>query len=643
MALTNLKKNSNVYIPYILTCIFTIITFYIMNAIARNEGLNSMPGSASLCSILWLGTIVIGIFSAIFLFYTNSFLIKRRKKELGLYNILGMEKKHIAKVLFFESIIVSLLCLIVGVLGGILFSKLLFLLLLYMLNFDVSIQFSVSFPALVNSMVLFLGIFFFTLLANLWQVKWTNAIALLHGGKIGEREPKTKWILTMIGVLCLGGGYFIAQTVESPLAALYLFFIAVLLVIVGTYCLFTAGSIALLKILRKNKRFYYKSKNFISISGMIYRMKQNAVGLANICILSTMVLVILSTTISLYIGKEDLLHSRYPRDIIIEYKANDVEKDLLHKIIKEQVSKFDVSIEQEMTYRESGFIANLNDNKFKPADTNSYMEQNAALLCIIPLDDYNRLEGKQERLADNETLLFSVGKELSNEVIQVNDYTFQVKKKLETIDFMGNNLTALIDTYYMVVNDIDFVANMKNVRESRYYTAFNVKGDKEEIIEFAKQLETEVRTNITGLNLYDSMHLADQEFYSVYGGFLFLGLFLGALFMMATVLIIYYKQISEGYDDHDRFQIMQKVGLSKKEVKSTIRRQIVMVFFLPLAGAVVHICFAFKVISKLLVLFSMTNTNLYMLCTLCTVLIFGIMYGIVYGWTARVYYKIVEA
>ncbi len=345
LAVTNIKKNGKTYFPYILTCISTIAMFYIMNFISVNDGLDSMYGGRELKTILNLGTYVIGFFSVVFLFYTNSFLIKRRKKELGLYNILGMEKKHIAKLLLWETLFVAIISMILGLISGIAVSKLIFLVLLKILNFKVTMGFVISTNSIVKTVILFGSIFLLTLINNMRQIHLAKPVELLKGGQIGEKEPKTKWILTLIGILSLGAGYYIALTTEAPLAALNMFFLAAILVMIGTWSLFTAGSIALLKMLRKNKKFYYKTNHFINVSGMIYRMKQNAVGLANICILSTTVLVMLSTTVSLYIGMEDVLRTRFPRDISISAKNISKEKsEMINNLVKEQADKDNITL-----------------------------------------------------------------------------------------------------------------------------------------------------------------------------------------------------------------------------------------------------------------------------------------------------------
>ena len=319
LAFDNIRKNARTYIPYILTCSFTIAMFYIMKSLSLNKGIENVQGGSTILTMLELGTYIIAIFVCIFLFYTNSFLIKRRKKELGLYCVLGMEKRHVALVLFFETLFTAIVCLILGLLFGILFARLMFLALLYILDFATPFAFSISLPGVASTVVLFLCIYGATLAYNLRSVRMAKPVELLSSTNRGEKEPKTSWVFTLVGLLSLGFGYFLAVTVKNPIQALLWFFAAVVLVIIGTYCLFTSGSIALLKTLRHNKHFYYKPNNFISVSGMLYRMKQNASGLASICILSTMVLVTVSSTLCLYMGRTDMLHSMFPREITTSF------------------------------------------------------------------------------------------------------------------------------------------------------------------------------------------------------------------------------------------------------------------------------------------------------------------------------------
>lgn len=647
LAVTNLRKNGSTYFPYMLTCICSIITFYTMQSIAENPGLQSMPGGDSTQSMLGFGTAVIGIFSAVLLFYTNSFLIKRRKRELGLYSILGMEKKHIAMVLFYETLFTAGLSLILGLIGGMLISKLLFMLLLAILRFSTPIVFTVSVSALASTALLFAAIFLLTLLANFRQIHLSNPISLLRGGQKGEREPKVSWPLAVTGVLALGGGYAIALTVESPIDALLLFFLAVLLVILGTYCLFTAGSIALLKLLKRSKTFYYNPKNFISVSGMLYRMKQNAVGLANICILSTMVLVTVSTTVCLYVGQESILKERYPQDMTILTDGAQDNRAALESLVEETGSQYGVTPSGMLHYRAVRVMACLEGNRFLSEENEDY--NSICDVTFLSLEDYNRLHGTNETLEPEEALVFVDYKSYGRDTAEIGGITYRVKKELDTLVLDRKKDSVIQKGYYFVVSSLDGLpeALESYSRYDRYPTvyvlSFNVEGEEEACFDFG----SEITSLTTGEESYgarvSNVFLDKASWYADYGGFLFLGIFLGLMFMMATVLIIYYKQISEGYEDHDRFQIMQKVGMSKREVKKTIHKQILMVFFLPLLAAACHVAFAFRVISKLLLLFGLTNVGLFFLCTLVSLVVFGFIYALVYALTAKTYYRLVES
>ncbi|KNZ41143.1 ABC transporter permease [Acetobacterium bakii] len=654
LALLNLKKNANTYIPYILTCIGSIITFYTMISIYGNEGLDSMPGSGNLKMILFLGTIFIGIFAVIFLFYTNSFLIKRRKKELGLYSILGLEKKHIARVLFYETLYTAAISLVLGLLGGILIGKLLFLLLLNMIRFQTPIAFYVDVRGLFITAAVFFLVFLLTLLTNFLQVKLANPIDLLKGGEQGEKEPKASWIMTVIGLISLGIGYAIAFTVKSPLEALLLFLVAVLFVIVGTYALFTSGSIALLKMLKKNKPFYYQSRNFISVSGMIYRMKQNAVGLASICILCTMVLVTISTTISLYIGQESMMRDLFHLDVGITGEAAMVDPSAIERIIEEAQTKGNVEVVDKLNFNYSQFTAMQEGSHFLPdtyeesnGDDMAYYDE-VSDFSIISLSDYNQMAQTHKTLAENEVMVFSVGENYNEKAIAFGNNDYTVKEELEFIPIDSKKKENFMDKYYLIVNDEQTMTTILQSMEVKDQpntvlaaTLFNLNGTEAHKMLFSENL----KASLTQLNpdfYMDNLYLSISEWYAIFGGFLFLGVFLGALFMMATVLIIYFKQISEGYEDRDRFEIMQKVGMDKKEVKKTIGKQILMVFFLPLAVAVIHVGFAMPVITKMLAVFRLTDTTLIILCTLATALVFALFYALIFMLTAKAYYKLVK-
>lgn len=641
--------------------------FYVMIMIANNDGLLKMPGYGSLTSILGFGTVVVGIFSVIFLLYTNSFLIKRRKKELGLYNILGMEKRHIARILLNESIISGLFTLILGLITGIIFSKLMFLILFYIVRFSVPIGFEVkSFPIL-TTIALFSFINLLTLFINVVQVYLSKPIELVLGNNTGEKEPRSRLWLTIVGVISLSSGYFIAITTETPLTAISLFFIAVLLVILGTYCLFIAGSITLLKVLRKNNLFYYNKKNFIAISSMFYRMKQNAVGLASICILSTMVLVMVSTTVSLYVGVQDILELRYPSDISIElYNPIKGEGAYLRQNLTDYMKKNGIKEEMLVSYTNFNLILNQDENIFTQRKENQSYESLNAMMNIMSYDDYSSLISEPIELNHNEVLVFSNHSNLVGS-FELFGKEYIVKDTIESIKYIDSYQYMTNDMYLIVVKDqaeYDLVFNkQKEIYGDQsshefYHIAMNLEGDKESKLnhfesissylnnlsyEFKNELgQTQLRDSSNRDIYVESQQANESAFYSMYGGFLFLGLFLGLLFLCATVLIIYYKQISEGYDDKERYSILKKVGMSYDEIKTSIKSQVLIIFFLPLSFAIIHIAFAFKMITKLLLLFNLTNVSLFLLCTVITLGIFSIIYGVVYGLTARVYYRIVS-
>jgi len=621
-----------------------------MHSISINMGINNIPGAMEVEKILGLGTVVVGVFSVIFLFYTNSFLMKRRKKEIGLYNILGMGKNHIAKMLFFETVFISTSCIIVGLICGVLFSRLIFLLLLKALSFKIPFVFVISMASVKITAILFLGIFCITMLTNLMHIRLAKPIELLKGGQVGEKEPKTKWLMVILGILSLGTGYGIALLVESPLLAITLFFVAALLVIFGTYSLFTAGSIVLLKKLRKNKKFYYQINHFTSVSSMIYRMKQNAVGLASICILSSAVLVMLSTTVSLYIGMDDALNSRFPQDVMVQYnnaKQENIEK--IDQIINDQKNRTTVTMSDEISYHYLSLISRQEDTSFTTVEGSPYTDAGFNLLTVLTIDEYNKMENKDIELSSNEVLIYSNSDAYSYDEIYINQIPFRVKDEIHNIKIEEKSPVVILKGYYLIVKDIDTIRTIyegafnKEFQNLDYFVGFNVEGEDADLSTFINVLNQELKNEVDTSIYVDCKQLRRESFFTLYGGLLFLGIFLGTLFLMATTLIIYYKQISEGYDDQERYAIMQKVGMSHQEVKKTIQSQIIMVFFLPLLAAVIHIAVAFKMIIRLLAVLNLVNIPLFFGCTVVTILIFAIIYAVVYSLTARAYYKIVKA
>lgn len=658
LAASNIKKNGKIYLPYLFTCIGTVMMFYILCALTTNSHIKELPGGAVVEVVLLYGTIVVGLFALIFLLYSNSFLIKRRKKELGLYNILGMEKKHISKIMVYESLYVTVISILTGLGLGILFSKLVFLGLLKLLKFNVVFGFEVPASALISTVAVFFVIFCLTLLNNLRQIHLVNPIELLKGGEVGEREPKAKWLAALIGLLCLAGGYTISVVVKDPLSAIFTFFIAVILVVIGTYLLFHAGSIALLKLLRKNKKFFYKTNHFISVSGMIYRMKQNAAGLANICILATMVLVMVSSTVSLYAGKEDILQTRYPKEIMIS--STQTAPDMLERIegIADPVlASYQAKAENTAAYRYLSITSLQSGASFKlNSDEASQTEKDGGLksLYFIPFSDFQKSYPAYKDVTlhnENDALLLYNRSEYDHSTLEFLDHTFHVQVFDESIVLDGFDSAQVTSTYYVVVKDMSVIASLDaglkatlegNAPAVKTFYGFDVNTEEPAVLE---GIYTDIRNQVSAVDDTGNVSSRQAEelgFYSLFGGFFFLGLFLGLLFIMATVLIIYYKQISEGYDDKNRFEIMQKVGMSHREVKKSIHSQVITVFFLPLLTAGIHTAFAFGVVSKILAAFMMKNTLLFFLCVLGSFLIFALFYVLIYAVTAKVYYKIVS-
>lgn len=656
MAAGNLVRNRRFEFPYLLTGLITVAMFYNMTFLTFHEELKNMPGGATIPTIMNLGTMVVGLFAVIFLLYTNTFLMKRRHKEIGLYNILGMSKRHIAVVMLWETVYTCLITVVGGLLLGILLSKLMLLLLYKILFFSVSFGFMVSWKSVGITAVLFVAIYLVALLLNLLHVHLSKPVELLKGGSVGEKEPKTKVLLAILGVVTLGAGYYIAITTESPLEALMLFFLAVILVIIGTYCLFTAGSIAFLKAMKKRKNYYYQAKHFIGISGMLYRMKQNAVGLANICILSTMVLVMISTCVCLYIGTGDALNAMYPHDIIYSQSWQDSgnrSKEEVRVQIQEALDKAGMEpthvqeVDQLTTVNSMPEEATLGG-----VDPNAGVMDlsNTVTTLVVTAEGYRQMTGNTLNLALGEAAIYTTESQGEWEQISFLGLSFSIKTWLPEAPAI--TVEGYSERYIFLVVADD--AAMEAVYQqqmldggglaSNIYWEYSLDFDgvsKEEMLQLYQTLRSSVLSD-TGDNTLSCRDAQEVDFYSLYGSLLFLGLFLGALFLMATVLIIYYKQISEGYEDKERFAIMEKVGMSQQQVRTAIRSQVRMVFFLPLLGAIIHLAASFKMISKLMAALGLQNIPLFALCCAGTVVAFAVGYFIIYHLTARTYYKIVR-
>ena len=663
LAKQNIRNNKSTYIPYMITCIFCIAMIYMMEFLRDCPTLDQAVRQADeVRMIVFTGEIVVEIFCIIFLIYSNSFLMKRRQKEIGLYNILGLERNHIGIVMFLETIITSIGSLAGGIAAGIIGSKLALLLLLKLLHIPSVLGFYISVKGIFTRLFMFGIIFLMILFLNLAKIHLSRPVELLRGNNTGEKEPVAKWLMALIGFICLGAGYYLAVTTESPIKAITIFLLAVILVMAGTYLLFTAGSIVILKFLRCRKSFYYRTGNFISISGMLYRMKQNAIGLASICILSTGVLLMISMTVSIYFGMNDIMLNRYPYDV--DMSVTSISEDECQTAIEafeKAIADNKVPVEKSVEEIYLDIVCSKNGDQIliKPANT---IRNSDSVLVLSLLDqaEYERLTGISANLNDGEIFAWYPSA-VQKDSVTVDETEFTVKKWLDK-----NPLTcgedAVSDNAVLVVTDEDFkkfdemrtemykgVSSAPAGEDLTLHLGLDITGSETDKIDFGTSVMEVVKDlkKNGGLseNSWITSGIRQQEYESYYadnGSLLFIGIFLGSLFLMGTAMIIYYKQISEGYEDQKRFEIMQKVGLSRREVRSSVRRQILMVFFLPLLMAMLHITMAFPMIRRMLLLFGMTNTKLFIGCTAGTVLIFAVAYGLIYLMTARSYYHIVE-
>lgn len=673
LAWEGIRKNKRLYTPYILTCSGMVMMFYIIHYLAAMPELKEMPGGDSTTMMLGFGTWIVALFALIFLFYTNSFLIRRRQKEFGLYNILGMGKGNLSMLLLLETVILFCISMTVGLACGILFSKLAELGLTRALGGEITYDFTINADAFVDTFVIFVPIFCLIFLKSLWQMWRMSAVSLLRSENTGEKPPKANYLLGIGGIVILAGAYFIAVSIQSPLVAIAWFFIAVGMVIVATYMLFISGSVMLCKLLQKNKRYYYQKNHFVSVSSMVYRMKRNGAGLASICILSTMVLVMMLGAGSLYFGAEDSLHTRYPSDINltvdylsgtpeVSYTAEKV--DQLIDEVDDVIDSFGVEPQNVQRYLNTSVTAMLKDGKLiadkntvDTADVNT-MDYVCAVY-FVPLEDYNRCMGANETLGENQVLLHCVRRTYEDPTITMIDGTvLEIKNQLD--DFMGSGDAAMnmLPTVFVVVNDLESIIDAINMELANLGEAylcrpelmysFDVDMTADEEIKLADSIRERIRElDISGEGGFYSSSVECREakrddFYGTYGGIFYLGIILSIVFLLATVLIIYYKQITEGYEDEGRFEIMRKVGMTTKDIRQSINSQMLTVFFLPLITAVLHLSFAFPIVKKLLALFNLRNTPLMLTIMAVAVLVFGVFYALIYKVTSNAYFSIVS-
>lgn len=655
LAVTNLKNNRQFYLPYILAGIVCVMMFYIMRAIQGSTGIASMRGAGLLSIVLTMGLVIVGICACIFLFYTNSFVMKRRKKELGVYNILGMEKRHIAKVMAWESIMLYLLSVCGGLLVGIVFHKLAAMFLYKLTGVSESIPFYISGWGCLQTAELFGILYLLMLFYNFLQVRLANPIALLHGDSVGEREPKAKWFSAISGVICILAGYYLAVTVQDVIMAVNIFFVAVLLVIAGTYILFVSVSIAFLKILKGNKKYYYQTTHFITISGMLYRMKRNAVGLANICVLSTMVLVIISTTVCLYVGLEDSLKNNFPAEISITLYRDFIPEESERELLMEQLFAAGEEQNRKLTevseYADIVVVTHTEGNKVERFDNtnDSYNFMEMGMLYLMTREDYERFTGHSYEVIPQGSVMVISPITFAEDSIVLFGTEYPVARKMDfPTDFPNKEIEGFLKPQqicYVIMEDTAALSPFLAESEVQYHIEIETDGTPKERKMYASAVREVLDAHRMEPGFQTRIVTARAEqrdsYMELNGGFLFLGLFLGSMFLMITVLIIYYKQISEGFEDRERFAIMIKVGMGRSMVKAAIDTQVRTVFFLPIAVAVIHLVMAFPMLKIILYMFGLMNTTLFVGCLVATVAVFAVIYFVVFRLTSSSYYRIV--
>ena len=666
LAWSGMRKNSKLYLPYTLACIGMTAMFYILMHLAYSPALKLIPSSTSVSVTLSLGSFVMGVFSLLFLFYTNSFLVRRRFKEFGLYNVLGMNKGNISRVLAWEALINALISLVGGLFLGIALSKLAELGLVNIMGGDADLDLRISVKALEFTVMFFCGIFLLIYLNSLIKIRRSSASELVKSENFGEKPPRANWLFGLAGIVILAAAYYIAVSIKTPLTALSLFFIAVIMVIVATYLIFIAGSVWICRLLQKNKRYYYKKNHFVSVSSMVYRMKRNGAGLASICILATMVLVMISSTTCLYFGAEDALRDRYPRDISISasYSGLDSMTDENISALRGEISAAVGGAETEniLDYRCASLVGSLENGILDLSEASIYSTamttyDYVAEVYIVPLADYNAIAGTNESLGSDEAMIYAYRMDYTDKTFAVDELvSFRVKKVLDSFPIAdGSAMASIAPTVFVIVPDFaDTVAKLGGAVSSSgdepaslsWNYAFDTPVSDEEETAMCERIgERLSECSESGGYLYysrESLAANRADFYGMFGGLFFLGIMLSIAFICAAVLIIYYKQISEGYEDRRRFEIMQNVGMTKKEIRSSINSQLLTVFFLPLIFAGLHLGFAFPFIHKLLMLFNLSNLPLLIGTTAISFGVFALLYAVVFRVTSNAYYNIVS-
>ena len=667
LAWTGMVKNKRLYLPYGLSAAGMVLMFYILTGLSGSPVLEHMSGGGSSAIILRLGTVVIAVFALIFLFYTHSFLIRRREREFGLYNVLGMGKGSIARILLWETAITYGLTTGTGLLLGVVLYKLAELGMVRLLRVPVTYTLTVSVSSLLAAAALFAVIHTLILLNSLRQLHGVSAVALLRSESVGEKPPRAQWVLTAAGVVLLGGAYALAVSIKEPLAALLWFFAAVIMVILATYLLFISGSVTLCRGLQRNKKYYYRPQHYVSVASMTYRMKRNGAGLASVCILATMVLVMISSTTCLYFGQEDAVNRRYPHDMAVtvyggEHLLDAADMEKLREGVESTVFNFGGHTSNTAEYRELSVSGLLDggDLIVDAAGASAADSTRVTQLHFLPLEDYNAATGQSLTLNDGQVYVAALRTEFHSDTLSIDGGMTRHVMKREIPALDGAAVADITPSLTVVVPDFEqFVPELQSYLKNKYGwypIAYWNYGFDTDLPENQQADMDGVTPNLTdALDDYLSGVSSDwgvgvsveskagnrADFYGTYGGLFFLGIMLSIVFIFAAVAILYYKQLSEGYEDQSRFDIMQKVGMTKGDIRRSINSQLLTVFYLPLLMAGLHLCFAFPFIHKLLMLFNLDNRGLLVGTTAVSFAVFAALYALVYKLTGNAYYHIV--
>ena len=654
LAVSNLIKNRKLYYPFALAVLLAVTITYLFYSLTLNPNIGKIRGGETISMTLGLGMVIVTIASAIIVFYANSFVMKNRSKELGIYGMLGLEKRHLISMVFKELIVFGSLTLTAGLGLGALFDKLIFALLLKLMNMKVELVATFQPSVFILVILIFGAIFLGLVFINAFRIARMNALQLSREKASGEKKGRFLGLQTILGLISLGSGYYLAVTVENPLTALIIFFVAVLLVIFGTYLLFNAGITVFLQILKKNKRYYYQPNNMISVSNLIFRMKKNAVGLATIAILSTMVLVTMSAATSIFKASETFKKFMNPHDFGIS--GRNVDKEDLDKLLSQYASDKGLTVTKKEVFRHSNFgIESQDGTKLRIFKKGNNFVQPKTIFMVFDQKDYEIMTGQKLSLSGNEVGLFTKNKVLQGQKeLTLNDQTYTVKEEIKNdfvLEHVPNQFNILTSDYnYLVVPNLQAFIDQypDSSLFDQLYGGMNVTASEEEQLKLADDF-TEYLGNfnrelnkegsyVFGSNLADS----SAQISALYGGVFFIGIFLSIIFMVGTVLVIYYKQISEGYEDRERFIILQKVGLDQKQIKQTINKQVLTVFFLPLLFAFLHLAFAYHMLSLILKVIGVLDATMMLTVTLSICAIFLIVYVLIFMITSRSYRKIVQ-